>query len=288
MELLNIFQESLSLSIKIALLIFVLMIVVELVVLKYERQILGFVKRSKFLSYFTSSFFGAIPGCTGTFAIDSLYMCGLVSFGSIVAVMISTCGDEAFLLLSMVAAGKISFSVVLYLVFILFLLGVAGGYIADCLVRKFDIKLCRNCAITYHKNVEFKFRHFIKEHIYEHIVKKHMLKIFFWLFASIFIIEVAQGYIDANALFSGSNMFYVLLIASLIGLLPISGPNVFFIVMFSEGLIPFSVLLANSIIQDGHGLLPIMGFSLNDFVKIKMFNFVFGLAVGLILLIIGL
>ena len=83
-------------------------------------------------------------------------------------------------------------------------------------------------------------------------------------------------------------MFFILILASLIGLLPISGPNVFLVVMFSKGLIPFSVLLANSIIQDGHGLLPIMGFSMNDAVKIKSFNFIFGLTIGLVLLLIGL
>ena len=83
-------------------------------------------------------------------------------------------------------------------------------------------------------------------------------------------------------------MFLVLIIASLVGVLPISGPNVFLIVMFSKGMIPFSVLLANSIIQDGHGLLPIMGFSINDAIKIKTFNFIFGLAIGIILLMIGL
>ena len=83
-------------------------------------------------------------------------------------------------------------------------------------------------------------------------------------------------------------MFYILIIASLVALLPISGPNVFLVVMFSKGLIPFSVLLANSIIQDGHGLLPIMGFSISDAIKIKAYNFIFGLILGLILLGVGL
>jgi len=107
-----------------------------------------------------------------------------------------------------------------------------------------------------------------------------------WLFAAIFIIGLLQQSVNLN--FLEANKFYVLIIASLIGILPISGPNVFLIVMFSNGLIPFSILLANSIIQDGHGLLPIMGFSMDDAVKIKIFNLVFGFTIGLVLLMIGL
>ena len=83
-------------------------------------------------------------------------------------------------------------------------------------------------------------------------------------------------------------MIYMLIMASLIALLPISGPNIVLIVLFAKGIVPFSVLLANSIIQDGHGLLPIMGFSMDDAVKIKAFNFVVGFGLGLILLLFGL
>ena len=86
---------------------------------------------------------------------------------------------------------------------------------------------------------------------------------------------------------ANTNPWFLLLIAGLVGLLPISGPNIFLLVMFAQGLIPFSILLANSIIQDGHGLLPIIGFSVDDAIKIKTINFVFGMIVGLIVLAIG-
>ncbi len=284
-ELLPLFVGSLKESLNITLIIFVLMVVVEILILKFQDKIIDFVRKNRFVSYVISSFFGIIPGCVGTFAMDSLYMSGLLGFGGIIAVMIATSGDEAFLMMSMVAKGEIAFMTLLSLVAILFALGVIGAFIADFFRRKTKMSFCTKCKIVHHKKVEFKLDHFIKEHLINHILKKHIWKIFLWIFMSLFIIGLVQDMIVLD--FSGRTMFFVLIIASLVGLLPISGPNIFLVVMFSKGLIPFSVLLANSIIQDGHGLLPIMGFSMDDAVKIKLFNLVFGLAVGVILLFVG-
>ena len=218
--------------------------------------------------------------------MDSLYMSGLLGFGGITAVMIATSGDEAFIILGMASRGEIPWSIIIILMVVLFFLGIIGAFVAEFVKKKTNIKLCTKCEIKYHRDEEFKIKHFLKEHLINHILKKHISQIFVWLFAAVFVIGLLEEYV--NLKFSGVSMFYILLIASLIGILPISGPNVFLIVMFSKGMIPFSVLLANSIIQDGHGLLPIIGFSLNDAVKIKLFNFIFGITVGSILLLVGL
>jgi len=286
MEIESVFLSSLKQSLMITFIIFILMIIVELLVLKYKNKILKFIKKNRFVEYLTSSFFGSIPGCIGTFTMDSLYMAGLLGFGGIIAVMISTSGDEALLLLSMAIQGSISWSIVILLTLILFVLGIFGAYLADYYQKKTNMKFCEKCEIKHHKDEEFKFKHFIKEHLYKHILKKHIWKIFLWIFIAIFIIGLFQDKITLA--FNGMNMIYILILASLVALLPISGPNIFLIVMFSQGLIPFSILLANSIIQDGHGLLPILGFSIKDAVKIKIFNFIFGLIIGLILLGVGL
>lgn len=49
-----------------------------------------------------SAFLGAIPGCMGGFAVVSMYTHGLVSFGALVAMMIASSGDEAFVMLAMI------------------------------------------------------------------------------------------------------------------------------------------------------------------------------------------
>jgi hypothetical protein len=278
------FLTSLKVSLKIIAIITVLMVIVEILVLKWQDKIVNKLNR-RFLKYSLPSFFGIIPGCMGTFVMDSFYMAGLLSFGGIIAVMIATSGDEAFLMLSMAATGQIKATVLFLLMLILFVLGILGGWLADIIKQKFGLQICEKCKIAYHPNKESKIKHFLKEHFWSHIIKKHIIRIFFWILAALFLISLGQNYLSVTL--AGKNLFLAMLVASLLGLLPISGPNVFLVVMFSKGLIPFSVLLANSIIQDGHGMLPLLGFSLSDSLKIKTFNFIFGLTIGLILLLLG-
>ncbi len=56
-----------------------------------------------------------------------------------------------------------------------------------------------------------------------------------------------------------------------------------FVTLFSQGVVPFSVLLVNSIVQDGHGTLPLLSHSPRDVLLIKASNLVLGLALGAIL-----
>jgi len=273
-------------SISITLIIFFLMIVIEILVLKFKSYMFKFMKKNNSVKYIISSFFGIIPGCVGTFAMDSLYMSGLLTFGGIISVMVATSGDEAFIMLGMVAKGDISLNSLLLLISSLFIIGIFAGILSDIIKNKFKMKTCEKCRIINHEKEELKFKHFIKEHLYNHILKKHIWKIFIWIFLAIYLISLLDQSFSLE--FNNYSLFVMLIIASLIGILPISGPNAFLLVMFSKGYIPFSILLANSIIQDGHGLLPIMGYSINDSIKIKVFNFILGLGIGILLLSMGL
>jgi hypothetical protein len=79
----------------------------------------------------------------------------------------------------------------------------------------------------------------------------------------------------------------VFLICALVGLIPESGPHMVFVMMFANGLVPFSILLTNSIVQDGHGMLPLFSYSLKDALLIKLFNLFLALLVGLPLFLLG-
>ncbi len=87
--------------------------------------------------------------------------------------------------------------------------------------------------------------------------------------------------------FIHENMLWILLIAALMGIIPESGPHLIFVMMYAQGLIPFSVLFTTSFVQDGHGMLPLLSYSLKDSVAIKIFNLVFGLTVGSMLFALG-
>ena len=71
-----------------------------------------------------------------------------------------------------------------------------------------------------------------------------------------------------------------MLMACLIGLIPESGPHLVFVTMYAQHSIPFGVLLASSVVQDGHGLLPLLAHSRRAFITVKGVNFLFGLAAG--------
>ena len=77
------------------------------------------------------------------------------------------------------------------------------------------------------------------------------------------------------------NNIYVFLIAAvLVGLIPESGPHLLFITLYAQSLLPFGVLLANSIVQDGHGMLPMLAESRKDFIRVKIINMLVGLLLG--------
>lgn len=128
--------------------------------------------------------------------------------------------------------------------------------------------------------------HYLKDHIFNHIVKKHIWKIFLWTFFALFFVAVGLEYWNLKQFVIG-NMGLILIISALVGLIPESGPHLIFVTLFASGLIPFSVLLTSSIVQDGHGMLPLLSYTVKDAVLIKLFNLMFGLAVGGILFFLG-
>jgi hypothetical protein len=128
--------------------------------------------------------------------------------------------------------------------------------------------------------------HYLHSHIWEHIIKKHILRVFLWSFAALLIVHWGLSYWNID-LFVKQNTWLVLVIAALISIIPESGPHLVFVMMFAQGLIPFSVLFTSSFVQDGHGILPLLSYSVKDAIIVKILNLVFGLSIGTVLYIIG-
>jgi len=128
--------------------------------------------------------------------------------------------------------------------------------------------------------------HFLEEHLWNHVAKKHLPAIFFWTSGALFLVEFLSMYAPAEQ-WVPENMALVLVIACIVGIIPDSGPHLVFVTMFADGVIPFSVLLANSIVQDGHGMLPLLACSRRGFIKVKAINFVLGMLVGFVVYKLG-
>ncbi|MFH0774835.1 MAG: putative manganese transporter [bacterium] len=129
--------------------------------------------------------------------------------------------------------------------------------------------------------------HYLEEHILCHIVKRHIFKVFLWTFSAILILDIGLKVWEIEPLVK-ANMLWVLLIAALVGIIPESGPHLIFVMMYAKGLIPFSVLLVSSIVQDGHGMLPLLSLSIRKALLIKIFNIAFALIIGITLYSLGL
>jgi len=128
--------------------------------------------------------------------------------------------------------------------------------------------------------------HFLSEHLWEHVIKKHLLKLFLWTLGAFTFLYVFNQLVDLETWIQ-HNLPFVLLIAVLIGLIPESGPHLIFIFLFANGMIPFSVLFANSIVQDGHGAIPLLAESRKNFLIAKGVTFLIGIIVGYGLYVFG-
>ncbi|NSW44933.1 MAG: arsenic efflux protein [Bacteroidales bacterium] len=128
--------------------------------------------------------------------------------------------------------------------------------------------------------------HFLKEHIWGHVLKKHFVRLFLWSFGTIFAIQILQLIYPIDHLVS-NNLFLMLLLSIFIGILPISGPHLFFFTLFMQGLIPFSILFANSLVQEGHAGIPLLAEDKKAFVWIKFIKIIIAIGVGLIGIKIG-
>ena len=128
--------------------------------------------------------------------------------------------------------------------------------------------------------------HFIKEHLWKHVICRHLLPIFCWSAGALLIIELGMHYFDIGPWLK-ENVAILILLAALIGIIPESGPHMVFITMFASGLVPFSVLLSSSISQDGHAGLPLLAEDKKGFLMAKAINVVVALLAGYLCYMIG-
>ncbi len=327
------------------------------------------IQKSPFGQILLGTVMGIIPGCLGAYTMISLYIHRVVMFPAIVATMIATSGDEAFLMFSVMPATAIKLHI------ILFFIALISGVIVHFTVKNKYIGLKEHAKFPIHKHdadchpvglssikhnlkhmsftrallitgtisilfllmsgiidgdhhlntlmgnssehvlahkggdhhhaeadwiryiliglfsiilfmVTAAADHFLHEHLWQHIIKKHFLKIFLWTLGVLILIYVLNSYIDLTQWIS-ANVWIVLAIALLIGIIPESGPHFIFVILFTQGVLPFSILLANSIAQDGHGSLPLLAESQKSFIAVKAVNLLVALIVGASGLLMG-
>ncbi len=356
----TVLQELLHAA-QITSLVFVMMAVVELVSVVTHGRLGDILAGRPHRQYLLASFLGATPGCAGVYLVDSIYSRGAISLGAVTAALLATAGDEAFLMLAMIP------TTALLLIAGLFVVGVAGGWVTDTVLKWLGLSRSAPCALvdlhdedlpsapslhrwlplrphvhplfprlmvatvlfalllllatgftTHHHDlhaaaggsghagagivegwifaavalfgIALTFLapgHWLEEHLWHHLALHHIPRIFAWTAAALVGVQLLLAHWNIAPLLEGHGA-WVLLGAALLGLIPISGPHLVVLTLFISGHVPLSVLVANSVVQDGHGLLPLLGISLRDALVAKAANLVIGLAVGYALLAVGL
>jgi hypothetical protein len=128
--------------------------------------------------------------------------------------------------------------------------------------------------------------HFLEKHLWRHVAQHHVPRVFLWTLGALAVLAGLIHFVDLRA-FVAANPSLVLVTAALVGVLPESGPHLAFVTMFADKIVPLSTLVASSIVQDGHGMLPLLSTSKRAFIVVKVINLIVGLVVGGIMLAVG-
>jgi len=325
----------------VTLFVIVMMLLVEYINVITQGK-LSNLRTTKLKQYIVAVILGVLPGCLGGFASVAMYSHGALSLGAIVATMIATSGDEAFVMFALFPA------VALVLNIGLAFIGILAGYVTDMIFKKHTLlKPCCD-GLVVHEEIPFSHytpgnivslwknlslsraslisllgiallliatgffheeegfikialpiiitiailivaivpEHFLQEHLWEHVIKKHLLRIFLWTLGALLVIHVVVDVLHLDELIHNAQ-WIVLIVAALVGIIPESGPHLLFVMMFAKGVVPFSVLITSSIVQDGHAMLPLLAQSRKDFLLIKFINLIVGLIVGSIIMLAG-
>ena len=360
-------------SILITGLVVVMMMMIESLNIESKGIFFKGLRKTRFGQVIFGALLGSIPGCMGGFATVSLYTHRMFSFGALVAMMIASSGDEAFVMLAMIPEQA------LILFAVLFILAVITGLVTDKVNDRLHARHCdlaehedcgpmTNCHDGFtvhtskedeaksrhfgwkrivmfiglaifiaalasghlghdhgshiectdtcghchhdhhhpdeHKTVSFDLLsedwmnvlfaglslivlavlllgsdHFVEEHLWNHIIRKHLPTIFAWTFGVLLVIGIALQYIEIDRWIS-DNTALMILLAALIGVIPESGPHLIFVTLFAAGVVPLPVLLASCISQDGHASIPLLAESKKSFAVAKLINVAVALAAG--------
>ncbi len=345
--------DTLRDAILISGLVIVMMMMIECFNVSSEGRFFRRMRASRLGQVAFSALLGSIPGCVGGFAAVSLYTHGLLSFGALIAMMVASSGDEAFVMLAMVP-GKAA------VIFGgLFVIAVIAGLAVDALgIRGSSRTSAAPCEghLELHPHEEehareakhfgwkraalllftaafaaalvfgwlgeedaeevrgagfsllsedwmyilfgvlcvgmlgvilFASDHFVEEHLWHHIIVRHLPRIFCWTAGMLLLISVGMRFLDLEALIGGNTALMIVL-AALVGIIPESGPHLLFVTLYAAGLVPLPVLLASCISQDGHAALPLLAESKGAFLRAKAINCVLALAAGFAALLLGI
>ena len=356
MDIADILLDALRAAILITGMVVMMMMMIESLNISSGGRFFARLQGSKFGQIVVSALLGWIPGCMGGFASVSLFSHGMISFGALVAMLIATSGDEAFVMLTLFPGKALWISLLILVIGIL--VGVLIDFVAPRLgLKPYTLKACdemqlheedghrepvpakttagkKRTLLTWRRGVlflgiglyifalatgmlehehegmeeaehggfnllsedwmnmlfaaisvimlgvaAFGSDHFVEEHLWHHVIARHVPKILAWTFGVLLLLGFLTEIWDVGDWIS-ANVPLMIVLATLIGIIPESGPHLIFVTLFAAGVVPVPVLIASCISQDGHAALPLLAESKGAFLRAKAINCLVALIVG--------
>ena len=188
--IIEILTESLRTAVLVTGLVVIMMMLIEVFNVRSNGRIFSGLRNHRLGQVLLSALLGTIPGCMGGFASVSLYTHGLISFGALIAMMIASSGDEAFVMLAMFPGRSA------WIFLILFVVAVAVGLLVDLFHSKYD-----GC---HSMNVHDEDR----EPKHEHRHERHYgwQRVVMFLGVLVFLGALLAGWLEANEDTGGFNL----------------------------------------------------------------------------------
>lgn len=354
-----ILTEALKGAVMITGLVIIMMLLIEFLNIESHGKTLYKLRTKNTLQVIVGTLLGIIPGCVGGFAAVSLYTHSVIGFGALIAAMIASTGDEAFV---MAATSPKSYLIVIITVS---LIAIVTGLIINLIQKRRGVTSSPVCKEefalhtdedeanpspfkrnSYRNLLSFSWRraviiigillfivamltgliddggestgrndligkifnerwinilfavislftllmtatakeHFIREHIWDHLLKKHLPGVFLWTLGALIVCGILTEELNIESWISThSNVMPLIVLASAaIGLIPQSGPHMIFILLCTQGTLPLYILIVSAISQQGHVSLPLLAESKKHWIVSKSLCAVIAIAVGMV------
>ena len=219
--------------------------------------------------------FGCVPQCGFSVAAANLYSGGVITLGTLLAVVLSTSDEAVLILLGNPGSGPVIVRLLLGKV----LIGIGFGYLADLVLRnkkeeKHIEDLCRSCGCSDHGGI-------LKPAL------KHTVRLTAYILVFTFVLNVLLEWIGMNTLTAilGRDTWFQPLLTALLGLIPNCASSILITELYLAGGLSFAAAMSGLCAGAGVGLAVLFKTNrpMKENLGILALLYVISAAVGLLL-----
>ncbi len=273
--MLDIFSDTLLDGLKLLPFLFITYLVMEYVEHKTSQRTQQVMKKSGKWGPVLGGVLGIVPQCGFSTAASNLYAGRIITFGTLIAVFLST-SDE---MLPVLVSEQVNPITIIRILAVKAVIGIITGLFIDLLIR----------SRKGYKKEELRIEH-LCDHQHCHcgegkIMKSalsHTLQIFVFILLITFVLNLAIGFVGEEQMAAVISNKPVLgpVVSSLIGLIPNCASSVVLTQLYLEGVLGAGAMIAGLLSGSGVGLLVL--YRINDDIKENIKITILLYAVGVI------